>query len=83
MKGALAYPPSPKLRKSQQSLPCWQPRKDLERKDEVALLDMGRQEVNSQTRHRWLITIRANNFWTRIGKEEMKAGVGSERQNSI
>lgn len=31
---------------------------------------------NGQTRHRWLITIRANNFLTRIGKEEMKAESG-------
>lgn len=38
---------------------------------------------NSPTRHRWLITIRTNNFLTRRGKEEMKAGVGRERQNSI
>lgn len=29
---------------------------------------------NCRTRHRWLIIIRANNFLTRIGKEEMKAG---------
>lgn len=38
---------------------------------------------NSQTRHRWLITIRANNFLTRIGKEEMKAGSGDGPANSI
>lgn len=83
MKEALAYPPSPKLRKSQQSLPCWQRYKELERKDRVALRDMYRQEINGQPRHRWLITIRANNFLTRIRKEERKAGVGRKRQNSI
>ena len=45
MKEALAYPPRPKLTKSQQSFPCWQPCKDLERKDGVTLLDMHRQEI--------------------------------------
>lgn len=37
--------PSLKLRKSEQSLCCSKPCRDLERKDEVALLDMPRQEI--------------------------------------